>query len=229
MKILIVEDEATTLSFLKKGLMENGYSVDIAADGKQGLFLAQEVDYDLLILDVMLPELNGFELLSQLRQLQINTPALFLTARDEVTDRVRGLQLGADDYVIKPFAFSELLARVQSLLRRTHSQQSTRQTNLICVADLTIDLSSMKVTRAQQPIDLSAKEFVLLCYLAQNKGQVLSRAMISDHVWDINFDTQTNIVEVAIRRLRDKIDRPFTQPLIQTRRGLGYVLEEPIT
>jgi two-component system copper resistance phosphate regulon response regulator CusR len=228
MKILIVEDEITTLTFLQKGLNENGYAVDVTQNGREGLFLAKEIHYDLLILDVMLPELDGFSFLAQFRRTHQHTPVLYLTARDNVTDRVKGLQLGADDYVIKPFAFSELLARIQSLLRRSSNSQS-HQNNVLSLADLRIDLSTMKVSRAGKNIELSAKEFVLLCYLAKNNGQVLSRAMISEHVWDINFDTQTNVVEVAIRRLREKIDRPFENPLIHTRRGLGYVFEETIS
>lgn len=228
MKILIIEDEKTTLNFLEKGLRENGYVLSTAEDGAAGLFLAQQTQYNLIILDVMLPKLNGFEVMTQLRKSQPQTPVLFLTARDDVNDRVKGLQLGADDYVIKPFAFSEILARVQSLLRRTQNL-NTHNDNQLLIADLNIDLTKMKVSRAGVSIDLTAKEFTLLCYLAKNQGKVLSRAMISEHVWDINFETQTNVVEVAIRRLRDKIDRPFKTPLIHTRRGLGYVFEKTIS
>lgn len=227
MKLLIIEDELTTLTFLQKGLREHAYCVDTAQDGQEGLFLAKQIDYDLLILDVMLPGLDGFNFLAQFRKTHQHTPIIYLTARDDVSDRVKGLKLGADDYVIKPFAFSELLARIQSLLRRSNNTIS--HNNLLKIADLEIDLSAMKVTRAQKNIDLSAKEFILLCYLVKNRGQVLSRAMISQHVWDINFDSQTNVVEVAIRRLRDKVDRPFAKQLIHTRRGLGYVIEETVS
>jgi two-component system copper resistance phosphate regulon response regulator CusR len=222
MRILIVEDESKTAAYLCKGLTEGGFIVDIASDGQDGLFLASNNHYDLIILDVMLPKLNGWEIMAEIRRLDLNVRVLFLTARDDIEDRVKGLELGADDYLVKPFAFSELLARVRSLLRRS----TTQQLDNICVADLRIDLIKHKATRGLTRIDLTPKEFALLTLLAKHAGEVLSRTLIAERVWDINFDSDTNVVDVAIRRLRQKVDDQFDQKLIHTVRGIGYVIEE---
>jgi two-component system copper resistance phosphate regulon response regulator CusR len=221
MKILIVEDEAKTAKFLKKGLSEAGYVVDVAADGLEGLYLALEVEFDLIVLDVMLPGRDGWHVLARLREASRKALVLMLTARDAVHERVHGFELGADDYLVKPFAFSELLARVRSLLRR--STPRTQET--IRMADLEIDVLRHRVTRAGQKIDLTAKEFVLLTLLARRAGEVLSRTLIAETVWDINFDSDTNVVDVNVRRLRSKVDDPFPMKLIHTVRGAGYVLE----
>ena len=221
MKILIIEDEVKTAKFVKKGLGEAGYVVDVAADGLEGLHLAREVDYDLVVLDVMLPALDGWEVLTRLRQAGRRTLVLFLTARDAVHERVHGFQLGADDYLVKPFAFSELLARVRSLLRRSaHRSEET-----IRMADLEIDLSRHRAIRAGQKLELNPKEFLLLSLLARRAGEVLSRTLIAESVWDMNFDSDTNVVDVNVRRLRSKVDDPFPIKLIRTVRGAGYVLE----
>jgi two-component system copper resistance phosphate regulon response regulator CusR len=222
MRILIVEDESKTAAYLSKGLSEGGFIVDIASDGQDGLFLATNNHYDLIILDVMLPKLNGWQIMAEIRRLELNVRVLFLTARDDIEDRVKGLELGADDYLVKPFAFSELLARVRSLLRRS----TTQQVDNICVADLRIDLIKHKATRGLARIDLTPKEFALLTLLAKHAGEVLSRTLIAERVWDINFDSDTNVVDVAIRRLRQKVDDQFDQKLIHTVRGIGYVIEE---
>ena len=222
MRILIIEDEAKTAAYLKKGLTESGFAVDTAANGDDGLHAALTFDYDLIILDVMLPGRDGWSVLGALRKQGCRTPVIFLTARDRVQDRVRGLELGADDYLVKPFAFSELLARVRVILRRGQPQQ----TDTLRIADLEIDLRAHKVTRAGAPLDLTQKEFMLLSLLVQRAGQVLSRTLIAEQVWDINFDSDTNVVDVAIRRLRTKVDDPFEKKLIHTVRGVGYVVEE---
>jgi len=222
MRILIIEDEIKTASYLKKGLAENGFVVDVAHQGEEGLDLALIYDYDLIILDVMLPQMDGWSIISEIRNNRKQTPVLFLTARDKVQDRVKGLELGADDYLIKPFAFSELLARIRVILRRGPIKLPEK----LSIADLEIDLLAHKVNRGGQPIDLTHKEFVLLSFMAQRAGQVLSRTMIAEQVWDINFDSDTNGVDVAIRRLRQKIDDPFVKKLIHTVRGVGYVVEE---
>lgn len=221
MRILIVEDEKKTALYLAKGLTENGFAVDLAHDGEEGLFLARNTYYDLIILDVMLPKMDGWAIITAIRKQDPHKRVLFLTARDELDDRVKGLNLGADDYLVKPFAFSELLARVKNVLRRSEIQSSP----VITIADLVIDLAKHKVTRAGERIELSAKEFSLLAFFAQHQSEVLSRTLIAERVWDINFDSDTNVVDVAIRRLRQKMDNPFPQKLIHTVRGMGYVLE----
>jgi len=222
MKILIIEDEAKTAAYLRKGLKENGFVVDLAARGDDGLHLAKSGMFDLVILDVMLPGLDGWEVLAGIRQASRSLPVLLLTARDGVPDRVKGLNLGADDYLVKPFAFSELLARVRTLLRRGPS----RLAEVIEVADLQIDVVRRKATRSGLRLELTPKEFALLTLLAQRGGEVLSRTLIAEQVWDMNFDSDTNVVDVHVRRLRSKVDDPFDRPLIHTVRGVGYVLEE---
>lgn len=222
MKILIVEDEPKTAAYLAKGLRESGFVADVASDGQEGLFLAQNSDYDLIVLDVMLPKLNGWSIIKKLRDSGKELPVLFLSAYDEIQDRVKGLELGADDYLVKPFAFTELLARVRTLLRRG----PVRPTEKITIADLEIDFLRHKATRNQQRLDLTPQEFALLSLLARRQGEILSRTLIAEQVWDMNFDSDTNIVDVAVRRLRRKIDDEFTTKLIHTVRGVGYVMEE---
>ncbi|MFV0663316.1 heavy metal response regulator transcription factor [Denitromonas sp.] len=224
MRILIVEDEAKTGDYLKQGLTESGYVVDLARDGMDGLHLALTGDYDLVILDVMLPGLTGWQLLETVRRSGRELPVLFLTARDQVEDRVKGLELGADDYLVKPFAFAELLARVRTLFRR--GRNGTEPT-VLSVADLELDLLRRRVTRSGRRIDLTAKEFNLLELLLRRQGEVLPRSLIASQVWDMNFDSDTNVIEVAVRRLRAKVDDPFEPKLIRTVRGMGYVLEAP--
>ena len=221
MRILVIEDEFKTAKFLQKGLGESGFVVDIAAGGQEGLYLALELDFDAVILDVMLPEMDGWQVLSRLRQTKRQTPVLLLTALDAVHERVRGLELGADDYLVKSFAFSELLARVRSLLRRS----SPRQQETIRLADLEIDTMRQRATRAGQRLHLTTKEFLLLSLLARHAGEVLSRTLIAEAVWDMNFDSDTNVVDVNMRRLRSKVDEPFSLKLIHTVRGAGYVME----
>lgn len=222
MRILIVEDEDKTAAYLFKGLTESGYAVDVAKDGEEGLFLATNHHYDLVILDVMLPKLSGWSILKEIRRTHSEMRVLFLTAKDDVEDKVKGLELGADDYLIKPFAFSELLARIRTLLRRGNAQQA----NAFTVSGLTIDLIKHRATRESMRLDLSPKEFALLTFMAQHTGEVLSRTLIAERVWDINFNSDTNVVDVAIRRLRQKVDDPFEVKLIHTIRGIGYVFEE---
>lgn len=224
MKILIVEDEPKTGDYLRQGLAEAGFVADLARTGPDGLHLGRSGDYDLVILDVMLPGMDGWQVLQALRGEGREMPVLFLTARDQVEDRVRGLELGADDYLVKPFAFTELLARVRTLLRRGKPGQSQ---NTLQVADLVMDLLRRRISRAGQRIDLTAKEFALLELFLRRQGEVLPRALIASQVWDMNFDSDTNVVEVAVRRLRAKIDDDFETKLIRTVRGMGYVLEAP--
>jgi len=221
MKILIVEDEQKTGDYLKQGLSEAGFVVDLVRDGLDGAHQALTDNYDLVVLDVMLPKLDGWQVLQRIRQGGKHMPVLFLTARDQIEDRVKGLELGADDYLVKPFAFSELLARVRTLLRRGKSNEP----ELLQVADLELDLLRRRVTRAGKRIDLTAKEFALLELLLRRQGEVLPRSLIASQVWDMNFDSDTNVIEVAMRRLRAKIDDDFEPKLIQTIRGMGYVLE----
>ncbi len=223
MKILVVEDEPKTGDYLKQGLTEAGFVVDLARDGLDGLHLGETGEYDLAILDVMLPKLDGWQVLAGLRRTRREMPVLFLTARDHVEDRVKGLELGADDYLVKPFAFAELLARVRTLLRRgsrNHEPQHLR------AADLELDLLRRRVSRGGRHIDLTAKEFALLELLLRRRGEVLPRSLIASQIWDMNFDSDTNVIEVAVRRLRAKMDDGFEPKLIRTVRGMGYVLED---
>jgi two-component system copper resistance phosphate regulon response regulator CusR len=225
MRLLIVEDERKLAEYLKKGLTENGHVVDIAADGISGKHLAVEGDYDLVILDVMLPGIDGFGVVHAIRASK-DMPIMMLTARDKVEDRVKGLQAGADDYLVKPFAFSELLARVEALLRRGGKSAALNTGTTLSLGDLQLDLARRKASRAGQRLDLTPKEFVLLTLLLRRQGEVLSRTVLGEQVWDMNFDSETNVVDVAVRRLRSKVDEPFATSLIHTVRGMGYVLEE---
>jgi two-component system copper resistance phosphate regulon response regulator CusR len=224
MRLLVIEDEAKLADYLQRGLAENGYVVDVARDGIEGRRLATGGDYQLVLLDLMLPGVDGFGVLSAIRE-RGRTPVLMLTARDKVEDRVRGLEQGADDYLVKPFAFSELLARVNALLRRGAPSTAAPATQLT-LSDLEVDLLSRKAIRAQQRLDLTAKEFNLLALLLRRRGQILSRTTLAEQVWNMNFDSDTNVVEVAVRRLRAKLDDPFPAKLLHTVRGMGYVLEE---
>lgn len=224
MKILIVEDEPKTGEYLRQGLREAGFTVDLATHGTDGLHLALQGDYALWILDVMLPGLSGWQVLQTLRERGLHSPAMFLTARDQVEDRVKGLELGADDYLVKPFSFAELLARVRTILRR--GRGGTEPTTLR-VADLELDLLRRRVARGGRRIDLTAKEFGLLELLMRRHGEVLPRSLIASQVWDMNFDSDTNVIEVAMRRLRVKVDEGQAVKLIQTVRGMGYVLDLP--
>ncbi|KAB7897786.1 response regulator [Rouxiella sp. S1S-2] len=220
MRILVIEDDVSTGDYLKKGLGEAGYRVDLARNGADGLFLALEDSFDAIILDVMLPGLNGWQVMEVLRK-KSDVPVLFLTARDEVQDRIHGLELGADDYLIKPFSFTELMLRVRTLLRRG----TVRESDTYSLADLHIDVLRRRVTRQETVIPLTNKEFMLLHLLMRREGEVLSRTMIASQVWDMNFDSDTNVVDVAVKRLRSKIDRPYDVKLIHTVRGIGYVCE----
>ena len=227
MRLLVVEDEPKLAAYLEKGLTENGYVVDVVRNGIEGRTFATEGDYQLVLLDIMLPGVDGFGVLKAIRA-RGNTPVLMLTARDQVEDRVRGLQEGADDYLVKPFAFSELLARVAALLRRGGSTNGTSASapTVLKMADLEVDLVSRRVTRGDQRLDLTPKEFALLSLLLRRRGQILSRTTLADQVWNMNFDSETNVVEVAVRRLRVKLDDPFDLKLLHNVRGMGYVLEE---
>ncbi|MFI8384935.1 heavy metal response regulator transcription factor [Pseudomonas sp. NPDC079086] len=220
MRILVVEDEVKTADYLRKGLGESGYMVEVALNGLDGQHLVQESEFDLIILDVMLPGLDGWQLLQIIRR-KSPTPVLFLTARDAIEDRVKGLELGADDYLIKPFSYAELLARVRTLLRRG----PPREAEQFQVADLHLDLLKRRVTRSGERLTLTNKEFALLHLLLSREGEVLSRALIASHVWQMNFDSDTNVVDVAIRRLRAKVDDPYPIKLIHTVRGMGYMLD----
>ena len=222
MRILVVEDETKTSSFLRKGLRESGFTVDVANDGEEGLNLALIREYDLIILDVMLPGIDGWQIIRKIRNSRRDTPVLFLTARDAVQDRIKGLEAGADDYLVKPFAFSELLVRIRTILRRG----PVRTQELISIADLEIDLMGHRVVRGGKRLDLTPKEFALLSLLARRAGEVLTRTRIAERIWDIDFESDTNVVDVHMRRLRAKVDDPFENKLIHTVRGVGYVLEE---
>jgi two-component system copper resistance phosphate regulon response regulator CusR len=222
MRILVVEDEPKAGEYLRSGLTESGYVVDLALNGVDGLHLALEMQYDLIVLDVMLPQMDGWQVLQRLREAS-DTPVLFLTARGELEDRLKGLDLGADDYLVKPFSFAELVARIRTLLRRG----PPRAENLLTIADLQIDVLRRRVTRGGSKIVLTNKEFALLHFFVTHQGEVLSRSLIASRVWDMNFDSDTNVVDVAVRRLRQKIDEPFAQRLIHTVRGIGYRCETP--
>ncbi len=222
MRILVVEDEKKVAGFIKKGLEEETYAVDVAYDGEDGLHLGLEGQYDLIILDIMLPKIDGLEILSQLRDQGRDVPILLLTAKDAVDDRVAGLNKGADDYLTKPFAFSELLARVRVLLRRGKAEVKTT----LQISDLTLDLVSHKVNRGGDEIELTGKEYILLEYFMRNKEKVLTRTMIAEHVWDYNFDTFTNVIDVYINHLRKKIDKGRQSKLLHTLRGVGYIMKE---
>ncbi len=222
MRILLVEDDNRTAQFVSKGFSEAGFAVDRAADGLEGLFMAQDTPYDAAIIDIMLPRLDGLTLIERLRKQKIMMPIMVLSAKKTVDERVQGLQAGGDDYLVKPFAFTELLVRVQTLLRRSQRQEEATS---LSVEDLVLDLVKRKVQRGDTPIDLQHREFSLLEYLMRNSGRVVSKTMIMEHVWDYNFDPESNVVESRICRLRDKIDRPGSVKLIHTIRGAGYVLE----
>ena len=224
MKVLIIEDEPKTGMYLRRGLIEAGFVTDLAGDGRDGLHLALTENYDLAILDVMLPVLDGWEVLREMRRAGKHFPVLFLTARCHVDDRVKGLELGADDYLVKPFAFSELLARVRTLLRRGSVKQTLEN---LKVADLELNLLRHCVMRAGKRINITAKEFVLLEFMMRRQGEVLPRTLIASQVWDMNFNSDTNVIDVAMRRLRAKIDDDFDVKLIHTMRGMGYILEAP--
>jgi two-component system copper resistance phosphate regulon response regulator CusR len=223
MRILVIEDEARLADYLRKGLSESGYVVDVAHDGIDGRHLALEGEYDLVLLDVMLPGVDGFGVLRDLRERK-DTPVLMLTARDKVEDRVQGLKGGADDYLVKPFAFSELLARVEALLRRGASRTAQPLTTMR-LGELEVDLARRKATRAGKRLDLTPKEFNLLALLLRRQGEVLSRTVLAEQVWDLNFDSETNVIDVAVRRLRAKLDEGFDKPMLHTVRGMDYVLE----
>jgi two-component system OmpR family response regulator len=225
MRILLVEDDSKIASFIMKGMKEAGYAVDHAPDGSEGLELALTEPYDAAIIDIMLPKLDGLSLIAEIRRNKVTTPVIILSVMGSVEDRVKGLQTGSDDYLAKPFAFSELLARVQALIRRA---SGVTEPTRISLGNLSINLLTREVTRESRKIDLQPMEFSLLEYLMRNAGRVVSKTMIMEHVWDYNFDPQTNIVEARICRLRDKIDRDFPEKLINTVRGVGYVLKETL-
>jgi heavy metal response regulator len=222
MRILVIEDEKKVADFIKRGLKEEGYAVDVASDGEDGYFQAKEISYDLILLDLMLPKLDGLSICRKLRENDIQTPLIMLTAKDAVKDKVIGLDSGADDYLTKPFSFEELLARIRALMRKGKNQQPTQ----LQVADLVLDLVSHKAWRGKEEIILTVKEYALLEYFMRNAGAVITRTMISEHVWDINFDTFTNVIDVYVNYLRNKIDKGQKIKLIHTVRGRGYILKE---
>lgn len=222
MRVLVVEDEEKILSFLRKGLRESGYTVDTATDGNDALQMAMSREYDLIILDIMLPGIDGLKVMERLRDAKKDTPVLFLTARDAVQDRIKGLELGADDYMVKPFAFSELIVRMRTIMRRG----PVKSAEIVRVGDLELDFSAHRATREGKRLDLTPKEFALLSLLARRAGEVLTRVRIAERIWDVDFQTETNVVDVHMRRLRSKVDDPFETKLIHTVRGVGYVLEE---
>jgi len=224
MRVLVVEDHPKLADYLRKGLTENGYVVDVAADGIDGRHLAVNGEYDIVVLDVMLPGLDGFAVLKAIRAAK-DVAVLMLTARDQVEDRVRGLQDGADDYLVKPFAFSELLARLTALRRRGVRSGGSSEPTVLTLGELQLDLARRKASRGGQALELTNKEFLILALLMRRRGEVLSRTVIAEQVWDMNFDSDTNVVEVAVRRLRAKLDEPFETPMLRTVRGMGYVLE----
>ncbi|EGQ8515749.1 heavy metal response regulator transcription factor [Vibrio parahaemolyticus] len=226
MKILIVEDEHKAGEYLQKGLIESGYVVDLVHDGVDGLYHSTSEEYDLILLDIMLPKLDGWQVLNTLRSSGIHTPVIMLTAKEQVEDRVRGFELGANDYVVKPYAFAELLARVQNVFRHHIAAQVVASPQTLRVADLELDMIKRVATRAGQSMSLTAKEYALLELLMRKTGQVLSRTTIASLVWDMNFDSDTNVIDVAVKRLRSKVDKPFDKPLIHTVRGMGYKLED---
>lgn len=226
MKLLVIEDEVKAGEYLKKGLTESGYTVDLCHDGVDGLYHATSEEYDLIVLDIMLPKLNGWQVLQTLRSSEISTPIIMLTAKDQIEDRVKGLELGANDYLVKPYAFAELLARVHNALRKPSTAQSTgANANTIVIADLELDLLKRTASRQGESIPLTAKEFLLLELFMRKSGQVLSRTTIASLVWDMNFDSDTNVIDVAVKRLRTKVDKPYSQALIHTVRGMGYKFE----
>lgn len=226
MKLLIIEDEVKAGEYLRKGLNESGYTVELAQDGVDGLYQATSEHFDLIILDVMLPKLDGWQILKTLRSSEIYTPVIMLTAKDEIDDRVKGFEYGCNDYLVKPYAFAELLARVQNIFRYHHDlPHQTKDTNVLVVEDLSLDLLKRTATRSGKAIALTAKEFQLLELFMRKEGQVLSRTSIASLVWDMNFDSDTNVIDVAIKRLRAKIDKPFDTQLIHTIRGMGYKLD----
>lgn len=222
MRVLVIEDEKKITDFIKRGLKEEGYSVDVAYDGEEGLFLTTSNEYDLVVLDLMLPKLDGLSLCKKLKREKSATPVLILTAKDEVKDKVTGLDAGADDYLTKPFAFEELLARIRALLRKKESLGSLE----LKLADLTLNLLTHKVERSGKEITLTNKEYALLEYLMRNAGAIVTRTMISEHVWDMNFDSFTNVIDVYVNYLRNKIERGFSKKLLHTIRGRGYILKE---
>ena len=222
MRILVVEDDKGTARFIKKGLSEEGFMTDVVSGGEEGMFMATTEIYDLIILDVMLPEINGFEVLRAIRQKGVSTPVLFLTAKDEKEDIIHGLDLGADDYLVKPFAFAELLARIRAVLRRG---QTSDQMQKLIIGDLVLDRVTRQAQREDKIIELTAKEFQLLEYMMRNTRQILTKTMILDRVWGYDFDTQSNIIEVHVNRLRAKVDKDFSTKLIHTVRGVGYVIK----
>lgn len=224
MRVLLVEDDKEVALYVSKGLKEQGFMVDVASEGKEGLGLASTETYDVMIIDRMLPKLDGLSILKSIRAAENHTPVIVLSALGEVDDRIRGLKAGGDDYLVKPFSFSELLARIEALIRRSEVTPDAAITSLN-VGDLEMDLLSRKVTRAGEKIDLQSREFKLLEYLVKHQGQVVTRTMLLENVWNYHFDPQTNVIDVHISRLRAKIDKEFDNPLIQTVRGAGYVIE----